>query len=558
MPFPTEMYRDGHCSKSIVCPSGVDYHRYLIERYKLVADAAPDFIWVDDDIRMQGMEGLACFCPQCLGKFDGGRWRREDLVVQLDAPGGSSTRASWLGFSISQIDYILKIIADTVHSIDAAIDISMMSGGVGGVYTPEAMRRWHTTLGGRRARPGGVVGFYSDSTPGAMLQKSIAVCRQCVAYPAFVTDIQYEVENFPYQKLSKSIASVLNESVLAFASGSNGIAFNVLKDLPGSLEPYDELFTAIEAARPSWDLFLSTLPGSRTTGLHIPERPDEWVRRPEVEHSVGQYSNIDPTQVLMEIGIPVTRDPAGAVATVLCGDTAAFLDDEEIEEIFAGGVLIDSHTVKLLSDRGLSGLTGVQVEKCFDNGVYERFLDHPLNQPYADDARDTRISFWKAPADTLTPIDEHVEPLARLIGYDRSDLGVCATAYVNRLGGRVVALGYAPWTYIHSSAKRTQVLNYADWVSFSRLPTLISKVTRVTQAVRANDDSSRLSAVLLNTSFDDSGELEVRLRTSAPRVSIINSGGPVELKSRRAGSDAIVTIPSMAPWRHLLLTAGGI
>jgi hypothetical protein len=551
MPFSTEIYRDGTRSKSVVCPSSAEYRRYVARRYALIAHAGPDFIWVDDDMRMQQGDRLACFCPACLANFDGGRWSRETLSRELDLPEAAEVRAAWIEHTTSAIDDLLRLVAETVHEIDPEIDLGLMTIPLSDTYIAPAMQRWFATLGGTKGRPGG--GFYLDTSPTGMLTKNIAIARQCVAYPPEITDIQYELENFPYQKLGKSKATVLNECALSLASGCNGIAFNIMKDLPGSLEPYEELVAEIEAARPAWEMLSETLPGTIRTGLYVPTRPDQWIQRPRIEADLHRRAPDDPAQILMELGLPVTVDLMGAVGTVLAGDMAAYFDDSALKAILAGGALIDGSTADILFQRGLGSLSGVRIGRSFDNGAFERFSDHPLNGDYAGDARDARISFWSAPADTLEPVAPDVQPLAYLIGYDRSDLGMCATAFTNTLGGRVVTFGYAPWTYLFSSAKRTQMVNAADWIAGNRLPALIPNVVRVTPVVRATKDRSKVAAVLLNTSFDESGELDVIFRTTGTSARLLTPAGSTILASRRTGADLIVTVPSLAPWRHALI-----
>jgi len=557
MPFPTEMYIDGTRAKSMVCPSSSDWRRYIAEKYAMVAKANPDFIWVDDDMRMARASKNICFCPVCLAMFDGGRWTRETLSAEIGSQTGSETRAAWAEWTVSTIEDILRIIEQTVHAVAPRTEIGLMTTGVGSLYTNDAAHRWFAALGGTRGRLGG--GFYSDAAPREMLEKSLAIARGCIAYPATVTNIQYELENFPYQKLGKSVATVLNECALSFACGCNGVAFNALKDLPGSMEPYEELMTAIELERPAWDSFLDATPGTRMVGLYIAERPNVFCREPEIGDTLrrmpqGGYAH--PAQILMEIGVPITLDPAGATGTVLSGNAAAYFDDASLERILDDGALIDGTTSQILFDRGLGHLCGVRVGRSYDNGVYERFSRHPLNGPYAEDARDARLAFWSASADSLEATVEGVETLSCLVGYDGSELGVCASAFVNAEGGKVVTLGYAPWTLLSSSAKRTQVLNAVDWISGSTLPMLIPKVVRVTPLVRVNEDGTKLAAVLLNTSYDSSGSLEIRMRTSASDARLLTRDGIVELQAVRLGHDLVVTLPSIAPWRYLLVVAG--
>jgi len=92
--------------------------------------------------------------------------------------------------------------------------------------TDEAFGRWFTALEATKARPGG--GFYTDAMPLEMIGKALECGCQRASLPGAVTDVQYELENFPYQRLKKSATAVVNECSLALAYGLNGVAFNML------------------------------------------------------------------------------------------------------------------------------------------------------------------------------------------------------------------------------------------------------------------------------------------------------------------------------------------
>ena len=83
-------------SVGCACPNTAEMRVYVRAKYELVARARPDFIWVDDDIRMHH-HGVAwgCFCPTCLALFAkraGRAYTREELVQAFDLPGQGGVR----------------------------------------------------------------------------------------------------------------------------------------------------------------------------------------------------------------------------------------------------------------------------------------------------------------------------------------------------------------------------------------------------------------------------------------------------------------------------------
>ena len=52
LPFQPMVGHDGAVSKGCGCPNTKPFREYVQAKYALIAKARPDFIWVDDDIRM--------------------------------------------------------------------------------------------------------------------------------------------------------------------------------------------------------------------------------------------------------------------------------------------------------------------------------------------------------------------------------------------------------------------------------------------------------------------------------------------------------------------------
>ncbi len=63
---------EGKTYEGAFCPNDERYRReYIIPVYKATAEAGPDYIWIDDDVRLRGYGNIhfACFCDRCLEIF---------------------------------------------------------------------------------------------------------------------------------------------------------------------------------------------------------------------------------------------------------------------------------------------------------------------------------------------------------------------------------------------------------------------------------------------------------------------------------------------------------
>ena len=73
-------------SRGSFCPAGDELRAYAAQVYRALARAEPDFIWIDDDVRLAGHMpiGFTCFCAGCLARFGrqiGRAFDRESLLA---------------------------------------------------------------------------------------------------------------------------------------------------------------------------------------------------------------------------------------------------------------------------------------------------------------------------------------------------------------------------------------------------------------------------------------------------------------------------------------------
>ena len=77
----------GAVSETCYCAADPEVQAYILNCYTAFAQAAPEFIWIDDDVRLESHPksvAFACFCPHCLAVFGtetGRPWTREELLT---------------------------------------------------------------------------------------------------------------------------------------------------------------------------------------------------------------------------------------------------------------------------------------------------------------------------------------------------------------------------------------------------------------------------------------------------------------------------------------------
>jgi hypothetical protein len=150
---------DGNVSLGSFCPNDPRFLSYVRDIYRLVAKADPDYIWIDDDVRLAGHMpvGETCFCDRCVGLFSqetGTAFTRASLKTVLSAgpsPERLDVRKAWLVHNRATIARLLAEIEKTVHSERPGLPLGFMSGER--FYEGYDFDQWAITLAGAGASP---------------------------------------------------------------------------------------------------------------------------------------------------------------------------------------------------------------------------------------------------------------------------------------------------------------------------------------------------------------------------------------------------------------------
>jgi len=567
--WPQAMDPSGRVCRGSYCPAHpeiIDYDRRI---YSTLARTNPDFIWIDDDVEHLNHYPVdfTCFCDLCIQQFSGQvgiRPTRQTVVESFDA--GSlherlHFRREWLERNRRVIDNLLRNIEEAIHSIKTDLPIGFMTGDR--FYEGYDFARWAKTLAGPRNvpvrwRPGG--GFYSDEALLGLVDKAHEVGRQVAALPATVRIIQSETENFFYQPLEKSAQATIIEAAAHMAAGTTGTAFNVLTTQPDPLGEYFPMLERIGKSRPFYQNLQEVLGRSPLRGIWPAWNRDLFITNDLKGKWLGVQRGMPlrAPYVLGEIGIPLCYDPGGRTATALTGAAPFAFKTEELRGMFSGGVLMDVEAWQSLKMLGLEKWTGIAGVNNIDHDATEVLTSHPLNGKFAGWSRDCRQSFlnWWTRAYRLEPYNNHAAILARIVDYGGCDLGPCMTAFMNELGGRVVVMGYYPWSFIHNLSKSTQLKAVSTWISQEQLPVVAESFAKV--AIWYREGARRKTIVFLNVSLNPLPKWTLGLSTHEIGFTHVNESGEeshlVGHKIDSTNRYVRVTLPEVDPWSiHLLV-----
>jgi len=560
----------GSICRGSFCPNDERFRReYVVPAYEAMAEADPDYIWIDDDVRLRGHMPISdtCFCDHCLEIFaaeSGFQHTRESFRQALAAGSPDEQlelRRAWVDHNRGTIGRLLGLIERTVHTRRPGMPLGFMDGSR--FYEGFDMEAWAQILAGPEGaevlwRPGG--GNYTEESLDGAADKAHQMGREAAALPDSVVCIQSELESFPYQRLRKSEQYTALEAALYIAAGCTGTAFNVLSMYDEPLDEYAPLVRRLCRTRPFLDRLASTFGRLHPQGLYTGWTRDSaavaGLDSGEMGHSVPGMTQADE---MLKMGLPAGYRADRSVLTALEGDGVLALDDEEIRRILAGGVYMDAPALQRLEERGYGEFTGFRVASRHDVDGSELLLEHPLNGPFAGRHRNGRQSFYKCPAYGLEPVAEGAAPLARLVDYVDDEMAACcAGVFENALGGRVYVAGYYPWTQIQSLPKSSQIKSICRWLSADQLGAWVSSFHRVALWDRLLPDG-RHAAALVNMYLDPAEGVELTLRTEGTALEVTDMECATTTVYTATGGDAVAAdgtrrfaLPTIAPW-HMVL-----
>lgn len=555
---------NGAVSRGSFCPRSEALRGYIAQAYQGIVSARPDYIWIDDDVRLYGHMpiGACCFCDACVAAFSaraGKEFTRDSLRDALSSgaiPEQLALRRMFLQHNRDTVGDLFRLIETTVHAEAPEMPLGFMTGDR--FYEGYDFDTWAEVLAGKdnapvRWRPGG--GTYTDERLASITDKAHDVGRQTALLPPSVQVIQSELESFPYQRMKKSKHATALEASAYIAGGCTGTAFNVLSMYDEPLDEYAPLVAHLREARPFLDVLARTLGRAPSVGVHSGWCKDTYAAQSPGGGWFGGPGAPGHCNELWSTGLPAAYHPAHAPVTAWSGDQMLALSDDEIRKALSTGVYLDGPALARLNEMGYGALTGFDIVDVRHDDCIEEQTDHPLNGAFAGRHRNGRQSFWKCPTYFLRPAADGAAAISRCVDYTYAETAPCCMGvYENAEGGRVCVAGYYPWEQLQNLSRSAQLKSVNRWLSRDTLPAYVASFHRCNLWARPSADG-KVAIALLNGSLDPAEGLELAVRTDAESLGVIDQTcrQTVVNGTISDGAYRTFTLPTIAPWEMVLV-----
>lgn len=406
------------------CPFEKNFIDYITEAVSCLAELKPEFMIIDDDLRIPGKR---CFCPEHLRRINettGRNFTRQSLAAHLEnAPAHDRTAQIFYQLNIESAGFVAKAVRRAIDKYDKSISCGYCIAAPQFETAVEVLKHAGTSkpMFLRLSNS-----YYLENAVKLQAEKDLLTAFQTINYSKQLDlPLIDESDTCPQDRFSKSARTMNLHIASGILHGCRGgklwfdnSAVNVCDEFEKTFAEYHGLYRELA------ELMKQYTPVGAVT--HIP--PFDREMYPAFGHSFhlkGDWGK----NVFGKMGLPAAyADMQFSGTHLLTGSQVDYYTDEELDEMLKGKVLIDGSAAIQLTKRGFSKKTGVHAvpgkmkannEKILDSGIVCRFSSV---DSYAQ----------------LTP-EKSAEILSRIC-YNEQELLPGSVFFRNAAGGQVVSV----------------------------------------------------------------------------------------------------------------------
>lgn len=557
---------DGAVSIDTACPADPMWQQYIAQAYSILARAAPEILWIEDDFRLHnhGAVSYGCFARPMLDDFErrtGRRWTRDALVHAIVA--GGEVRTQWLRFTGDLWNENVTRIRTAVHQVNPNVKLAQMTSAMA-AHAVEG-RRWREYLSAMAGPHEWITrphfGPYRNAS-GFDFAEGLVLFRHSLAMAGRKTRFCTEVENWPYSYFSKSMRQTRLTMELSQYFGCVDAAFNLFS-LAGN-DPSDEpwVMQTLTQARPRLDaLAAMNLHRRVERGVHVWTHEDAALHQRVDDQAPRRIESLRPAfdawgRIFSRMAIASTFETRGAL-TAVSGDTIRAADDAEIRRLLSGGLLLDGRAAWALQEMGHGRHLGVRMTPPVDSAktrlaTIERITDFqfgPQTSPAMACAmmgsswRDCRIHHAEGSGASI---------VSRFESPDHAPLAPAVTVFENALGGRVAIFSYdfdsgvADNVRFFNPTRKQQLQQVVRWLNRGR-PLIASCDAAMTCIEQCSVDGQEILAIV-NLNGDAIEHVTIEMPSPPRCVSILDdSGAWIESKVRTGQRNGAIQVTFPSP-----------
>ncbi len=443
-------------------PGFRDYTRKVI---KAVAQEKPEFILIDDDV---GIRHDECFCPLHLARMGRALGRpmtyeaARKLYAEKPVSDPEVVKANRV-LRDSIVEYAREAIRAPIDEVDPSMRCGLCMCGYW--FANDVV---HALAGG--TKPFARVGDAVYSNYHALFIVHAFRLQRAEAYQLDDdVDVLDEADTFPHNYMSESATMYHAHLTTALLSGLAGAKLWTSEFQEPAFANSQRRY---EARLKNYAGFYAALRGMAKAGIRWQGVGNPLVRPPEgfdgnpvwggfgIGH--GERWNC-PIEAVYAIPLRYEGVERGGVMAVREEDVDR-MSDAQITQVLSGRALVDSLAARKLTERGFAGLLGVKAEK--GGG------DFHFNSEWSADGSHSIGHMWKETDSELTPVDPKARATWNYCQGDRfqspKPRAPAAVRYENKLGGRVVTLGWwldLVYFDMFRPVRKLQLVAELDWLN---------------------------------------------------------------------------------------------
>jgi len=552
---------NGEISKKCCCPRDERFLTYILETTRYYAKLLPDYVWIDDDLRMNNHSPVkyGCFCDRCINYFNlenDSNYSRNELVDAINKD--INLRDRFIKFNQRSLWGVVKAVTDAILPVspDSSIGIQMTtypSTTFNGDNFDFLMGKILEHTGRPAAiRPGG--GFYDDHQPRNVLKKGLKLSSATQRKTGEVEVSQAEIENIPHTFSGKSIKGTLIESAVYLAFGCTSLSFSAFMSQNEKATFYERLLGGLSR----WGSFLRDYEklnrGTENGGAGIVLSVSH-NKKPGSSKAPFEWNGYKGEDIfsMMEYGVPLAWYSNNTPVALLHFSEVDALSDDEIYELFSKGVILDPAAVLKLNERGLSEILNIDIEEFDVMDCCDIVSRHPFNSEFGGQVWHNYYTMSKDPKPMiLHPNNKEAIVLGNFIQRKNNSVirGVSSVIQKTSLGGKAAVFSYNPWTNYVNSARRYQIMESLDWLSNGSMPVIMKNPAQAVIIPRVDEQGTLVNAMVINIGLDDITNMEVYLRAEdrAGFEWIQPESRPVNPNFTNTDRGKLVRLPLMKPW----------
>lgn len=544
---------DGSVSNTTPCPLDSAFQNTFSNYVQTVVRIArPSIIQFEDDYELSWQPPISfgCFCPlhlDAFSKITGKNYTREELMTIFKTVTSESIklRKAWAALSKESLIQLAKSVRNKIDAVAPETRISLCQSGMAdfdGDFTKDLTQ----ALAGKTRPLTRLYGTnYSSFEDISLPQTVFHVLFSKQHLPDFF-ECMHESDTYPHTRFFMSASKLKSLMTVAFSYGLDNVLIYPTQYLDNPIEEkgYVEVFRD-EHLR--FNTIKKEIKECQLDGCEIIYKPEGHTVVPYTEGAPGSPFN-DWVRVLGRFGIPYTSKNGNV--KLVSGNIAKTLNDEEINDLLKGGLLLDGYAANILYERGWGASLGVNIkprEKL--NFCYEGIRDSNkikniegklmYNLAFAP-AGNERSAFYE-----MGPINENVEIVTDFLDENENPVIPGLIRFQNKQGGKVAIIAYDlrgnSSSSIFNYKKKELIKQTIEWLGDTLLPIFVKNNPNVFCIANKSLSGKYMIATIISLCADPFNQLIIDISPEFrnSKIEILQSSGKWELVKTERNNNEI-------------------